>query len=599
MPRLAAALSAVASLLLALSAADVAAEPSEAATGAGAGAGAGTGAGASSGAGTGKRADTGTDKGTGMGTDTLAAASTATSARDPGFSSALVLPSPRIPPAPPDSDVIVFSMHGEYQLRFRTLSDIRLTAPEDRPELGRLGQRSYLYQWMRLSPRLQWKDSVAIVGQIDVPRGLVVGGTTALVDRARDALREERWYEVHPRYLYIEWTSAAGVLRVGQQGSHWGVGILANDGDHRSLFGDYQRGALAERVFFATQPFGRGSPLTVAAAGDLIFEDNTADLIDEGDRALQAVLAVMWRTKRAELGVYGVFRGQSREQTSTGAQTPFTEETRVGVLDVTAKVNDRVPGARAYVYGEMEAAAIVGSTTYLRGAYDAGADPKAPAPLEAEAIRSFGAAVTAGVVRVKGRGRSQFGSLVVEVSWGYASGDADPYDGVSSRFVFDPNHNVGLVLFDQVLAWKTARAATLAGSPGLVRRPAPGLQFLPTNGGVAGATYLNPKVVVRPMAWLDFKGGAVIAQTTADFVDPYHAGVLGSYANYDGGDERSHDLGLELDLGVDARLDVSDLMTVELGAEGGVLFPGRAFDDGRGRGLGTSYLGNVKLGVHF
>jgi hypothetical protein len=165
--------------------------------------------------------------------------------------------------------------------------------------------------------------------------------------------------------------------------------------------------------------------------------------------------------------------------------------------------------------------------------------------------------------------------------------------------VFDPNHNVGLVLFDQVLAWKTARAATLAGSPGLGRRPAPGLQLLPTNGGVAGATYLNPKVVVRPKAWLDLKGGAVIAQATADFVDPYRAGALGSDANYDGGDERSHDLGLELDLGVDARLDVSDLVTVELGAEGGFLFPGRAFDDGRGRGLGTSYLGNAKLGVHF
>lgn len=574
MPRLVAALSAVASLLLALSPVEVAAaEPTGAEAGTGTGVSAGT------------AADTGT------------ATAAATSAKDPGFTSALVLPSARIAAAPPEPDAIALSMHGEYQLRFRTLSDIRLTAPEDRPDLGRLGQRSYLYHWMRLSPRLQWRDTVAIVGQIDVPRGLVVGGTTELVDRARDPLSEERWYEVHPRYLYLEWTSALGVLRVGQQGSHWGLGILANDGDHRTLFGDYQRGALTERVLFATQPLGRGSPLTIAAAGDLIFEDNTADLIDGNDRAIQAVLAVLWRTKRAELGVYGVLRSQKRDQTSTGAETAFTEETRAGVIDVTAKVNGGVPGSRAYVYGEMEAAAIFGSTSYLRGAYDAGADPRAPLP--AEAIRSFGAAVTAGLVRVKGRGRNQFGSLVVEVSWGYASGDADPYDGVSSRFVFDPSYNVGLVLFDQVLAWKTARAATLSGSPGLVRRPAPGLELLPTNGGVAGATYLNPKVVVRPKAWLDLKGGAVVAQTTADFVDPYHAGVLGSYANYDGGDERSHDLGLELDLGVDARLDVSDLMNVELGAEGGVLFPGRAFDDGRGRGLGTSYLGNVKLGVQF
>ena len=41
-----------------------------------------------------------------------------------------------------------------------------------------------------------------------------------------------------------------------------------------------------------------------------------------------------------------------------------------------------------------------------------------------------------------------YGDLVAQVELGYASGDADPYDGTQRRFVFDPNHKVGLLLFD-------------------------------------------------------------------------------------------------------------------------------------------------------
>ena len=38
---------------------------------------------------------------------------------------------------------------------------------------------------------------------------------------------------------------------------------------------------------------------------------------------------------------------------------------------------------------------------------------------------------------------------------------------------------------------------------------------------------------------------------------------------------------------------------VELGAEGGVLFPGHAFDDAAGNALPTQYLGALKAGVLF
>ncbi|MEJ7727912.1 MAG: hypothetical protein WKG00_01725 [Polyangiaceae bacterium] len=531
-----------------------------------------------------------------------------------GFEERLVFDTGRIAVAPPAADRIAVDVHGEYQLRYRAHNDLRLQPPQLDPSANTLGLNQYVYHWLRITPRLRYRDKIQIVGQIDIPRGMIFGDTTQYVDRVRDSLSEERWYEVQPRYLYLEYQAPFGLFRIGQQGSHWGMGLLANDGDHPTLFGDYQRGSLVDRVLFATTPMGRGTPLTIAIAGDLVFEDNTADLIDGddpdfdddddvGNRALQGVLAVLWRTKPAEIGIYGVLRKQDTEResvpgsASNASLTPFQDGLTVGVLDLSGKFNAPVGGAEAFVYGEFEWAFIFGSSNALRSA--PGSVINARAERESERVRTFGGAVTLGAVKVTGTGKERFGRVVGEVEWGYASGDADPYDGTTRRFTFDPNHNVGLVLFDHVMAWKTARSATIAQDPRIVNRATPGLQLLPSKGGVFGATYLNPRVIVRPWHWMDLKAGAVIAQTTADLVDPYQAGALGSYRNYDGGDPERHDLGVELDAGVEGRIALDGVTTVQVGAEGGVLFTGHAFDDDAGNGLGKQYAGQLELGLQY
>ena len=98
---------------------------------------------------------------------------------------------------------------------------------------------------------------------------------------------------------------------------------------------------------------------------------------------------------------------------------------------------------------------------------------------------------------------------------------------------------------------------------------------------------------------LDLKTGVVIAQTSADLVDPYHQGALGNIASYDGGDSRRHDLGIELDFGANVRIPVDTTATVQAGVEGGVLFPGHAFDDVAGVRLANQYLVNLALGLQF
>jgi hypothetical protein len=513
------------------------------------------------------------------------------------FSDTFVLDTGRKALRPPSPEGISFSLRGEYQLRYRAMSDLRLQAPIRHPEGTSLGQNQYLYHWLRLEGRFSFKDKVSLVAQIDVPRGLIVGDTTRYVDAAKDSLAEATWSEVHPRWLYLQYDSPIGMFRLGQQGSHWGMGLLANDGDHPAMFGDYQRGSLSERLLFATTPFGKGTPFSVAVAGDVIFQDQTADLVLDHDRAFQGVLALLYTTRPAEIGFYAVLRHQERDREVLDQYTPYTDRLTVGALDWTARFNVPVQGSTSFAYGQLEAALVLGSTSFVRGAYTRPLDPTAAR--DDELVRSFGAAALLGAVHVNGTGKDAWGDVVGEVEAGYASGDADPGDGVNKRFTFDANHRVGLVLFNQVMAWKTARAATIAQDPEVVNRPAPGLGLLPSRGAVFGAQYLNPRATFRPRRWLDLKAGVLVAQTTADLVDPYHYATLGDVTNYDGGEARRHDLGLELDFGANVRIPVDTTATVQAGVEGGVLFPGHAFDTATGVGLPNQYLVNLAMGLQF
>jgi hypothetical protein len=507
---------------------------------------------------------------------------------------ALVLPTGRVEPAE-RPDRLSLSVHGEVQLRYRGARDLHLEPPASEPEATTLGQVHYLYDWIRLRPRLAYRDDLELVGQLDLPRGIALGDTARWTGAARDPMDELQWsmpgVGASFRYLYLQYRTPIGLFRVGQQGSHWGMGLLANDGDHATVFGDQRRGSLMERILFVTKPLGNDEPLRVALAGDLVFEDRHADLA-AGDRATQILGAAIWEQSEARIGIYGGYRHQRTDAEALEGRSPFAEWLEVGVISLNAAFATDAPTPDVTLFGQLEGAFVGGATNIVRTVDQIRAG-------DSEAIVSYGGALVLGAMHERHRGDETWGGLVAAVELGYASGDADPGDGVSRRFTFDQNHNVGLVLFDHVLAWKTARAATIAGDPNTVHRPAPGLQLLPSEGGVFGAAYLNPTVIVRPEPWLDLKGGVVIAQTTADLVDPYHFGAAGDYANFDGGDERRHDLGVELDLGIDTRLHASSGVVLLLGVEGGLLLPGGAFDDESGLPLPIQYLLNTKLGLMF
>ena len=522
----------------------------------------------------------------------------------------LVLDTGRIPTAPAEPDLVRFQMHGEEQLRLEGLRsfplDVSATVAQAHPGAisDSLGQNAFLTHWLRITPILQITDKLTIVGQADLS-GLLVG------DVAHDTWpdqtpRDSYDPNLQPRWLYLEWLTPVGLLRAGQQGNHWGMGIVANDGDHPSLFGDYRYGNITEQILFATKPLGIDSPFVVALAGNVVYRDNFA-LLTNGDVAWQGILAAFYEQGPDMLGLYGVYRHQTHDRSSE-PNAPYTEFLDVGLIDVAGHFARPIelPRSTAYVFGSFEAAMELGNTNIERTLDDGNTT-----------IRAYGGAAVAGVVLagkqdvqangLKGERPDLWGRVVASIEAGYASGDANPYDGVEKRFVFDPNHKVGLLLFDEIMRWQTARASAAAQDANLSngQRPPPGATLLPSNGGVFGAEYLYPTFVYRPRSWLDLKLGSVIAQTTADYVDPYRlVATKEGYVNYQGGSSQRHDLGVELDGGFEARVTVGQVsqrqpLRLQFGAQGGVLFPGGALADASGATTKTPWVAIGRVGLQF
>ncbi|MBX3217112.1 MAG: hypothetical protein KF850_34085 [Labilithrix sp.] len=271
----------------------------------------------------------------------------------------------------PDPDAYRFTVHGEHQIRYQVQRSFPLTATasaiDRRPGLAEqsLGQNQFLSHWLRVTPRLQMLDTLELVGQLDLVTGLIAG------DRARDTRadmtpRDEYngFSNVQPRWLYAQWRLPFGVVRVGQQPNHWGMGILANDGDHPTLFGDYRYGSISERILFATKPGGEDSDFYLAVAGDLVFRDQTARLT-RGERAFQGVLAAFYEKGQNKLGIFSTLRHQENDKTSGSPIFGYTDELDAVAIVSTGGSWRRSGDADAFVFGEASASS---STSFIRTA---------------------------------------------------------------------------------------------------------------------------------------------------------------------------------------------------------------------------------------
>ncbi len=316
------------------------------------------------------------------------------------------------------------------------------------------------------------------------------------------------------------------LVDAGLMTSHWGLGLVANDGDHDPAFGKTEYGDRVMRLRLTTAPFGKGEvPLYLTLAGDAVVDDDTATWTD-GQRAYQGVAAVLYRKpKGPEAGVYGVLR----RQTET---LDHDRTTQVGLLDLYTSLPFTLGPGTLRLAGE--AAAMKGETTRSR-TYNS--------------REGLNLAAASAVTDLSYRVDDERYGLRLRGGW--ASGDGDPDDDTSHDFTMDRDYDVGMVLFDQLMDGLEAGAYLQLTDPTYAGAPPDGVDTLVNEGAARRLSYAQPILEARPIPLLRMQAGMVFAWSSGPVGQPfatYRNG--GAPANAYGAPTEGYQLGSELDWGL-------------------------------------------------
>jgi len=467
----------------------------------------------------------------------------------------------------------IFTIHGTYWLHYNRVSDF------DLDEVGtRDGLKWYIDHRLRIRPQLQPVKNLKIVGEFDALTGQIVGDTTMIgagvLLQPRSANRGYKQADF--RQAYLEWKSPIGLWRVGQMTSTWGLGMLANGGDDRkSKFYDSRFGDLVDRIMFATKPAAMftdakwAQNLYLALGFDSVYRDENANVRD-GDRAYEGLAALFYETKKDYLGLYVAYRNQKYDN---------GDKLKVTAIDLY--------GHKFFDFGwsdlkiAFEGTALIGTTNhavFLRS------------PDEVS-ITAFGFIQRTTWNIKKAR-------LATQLELGFASGDKDPSDGTVRSFSFDPDYQVGMILFPEVMARMSARASDRVADPNLVQTAPKGYDMAATNGSITNAFYIAPSVTWRAWKGLSMTALVLVATAPAPIYNPYSTATNGGFPlSYRGSSGRF--LGTEIDYGVTWKLPLSKYLNVAIGGDLGMLVPGSAFETANGAKLGNVYKARARFDLIF
>jgi uncharacterized protein (TIGR04551 family) len=351
---------------------------------------------------------------------------------------------------------------------------------------------------LRLEPTVNVTEQVRVKAQLDVFDNLVMGSTpesyyinragaaggaaaptqdVPVVAFARTQVAPESgtnsvYSSIRAKRAWAEVRTPFGELRFGRMPSHWGMGMLVNNGDCL----DCDFGHNADRVMFASKLWGH----FIAFMWDWVSTGPTTQIIgpqqgqgvfynaDTIDDVSQWVLALGKMDKPEELkekldqgkivfnyGGYFVYRQQDWDQRgplSPSGNTPQQLQGTISPRHAKAFVGDiwlRLNWKKLHIEGE--GAIVAGTIGNLTDIF--------PAIKGATSILSGGFVVKADY-------RLLHDALKLFVEIGYASGDdsEDPQAAVNfrqatlvpvnnriGRFAFDPDYHVDQLLFRRIL----------------------------------------------------------------------------------------------------------------------------------------------------
>ncbi|MBX3227695.1 MAG: hypothetical protein KIT84_15170 [Labilithrix sp.] len=520
---------------------------------------------------------------------------------------------PVSPPARlPISSSVGFKGGVEYRANAAVVRPLDLASARDR-NYGVVEHR------LRLDAGLDWEDKVRIVTSTDVLDGVLWGDngtradtvpTTSGADvatinpnaagpcvalRPGDSPTSPDSYRyglcsadpVFVRRLYGDVLTPIGLFRIGRQPFTEGASVVVNDGDGRkNRFGFARRGNSADRVLFATKPLeafkppaerdaseGRGGFLILAY--DRLSGDNPQRYADD----LHGwITALRWLEPTHRIG--GDFEAQLYHAYR------WSKDNDTGVSAIGGRLMSKLGSD---LHAGIEATFLTGATREVGAAYRVVTND----PAVKQDIHQLGARA---VVRYD----RPFYSLYLEGD--YASGDADPNVNTAlTQFRFAQDSRVGLLLFEHVLAYQSARAAA-SGIALLRNLNAPSLPVdqVATRGSFTNAAALFPQVDLHPIKDMLIRGGVLFAWAPARVVDPIAslqrrdgARIDDDLVNYAGGRPGRY-YGTEFDLRLQYRLYEHFAADVE----GAMLLPGSALQDANGDAV-RSFLFQTRASFFF
>ena len=327
-------------------------------------------------------------------------------------------------------------------------------------------------------------------------------------------------------------------LQAGVMTSHWGLGMVANDGAHDPFFGRNDFGDRVLRLQLGTRPFDGGKlPLYIILAGDRVIEDEighwtpfgggvapvSEDPEGTGQVGYNAIVSVLWNDKRQnnKAGLYGVYRHQT-EADGERVTSAFIMD---GYWDWTFGDDD------LEVRAAVEGATILGQTDRAQ-TYTA---------KEGVKVRSGGLTGLVGIdiddIPVAGLLRG-----------GWASGDGNPDDDTLHDFSFDRDFDVGMVMFDEVYGSIDAGTYTQLNNPEHSGGPPEGIDGLVSEGAAKHVLFVQPVVELEATEWLQLRAGYLPAWSTRPIAHPFTTYRNGGVAvNHLGTQTTGYFLGNELD----------------------------------------------------
>lgn len=157
---------------------------------------------------------------------------------------------------------------------------------------------------------------------------------------------------------------------------------------------------------------------------------------------------------------------------------------------------------------------------------------------------------------------------------------------------------MGLVLFDQVLAWHSAAQVRRASDPLLANVAPPGVELLSTDGAVTNALFVQPTVKVQALEDLELVGAVLWARAPSAYADALWTSRTAVLTNAFG-QPAGTNYGLEVDLGANWKHRF-DCFSLHAGLAGGLLLPGDAFVvDASGKKMDAVHRVKARCAVWF